>query len=593
MSVFEECTITPDHVLAGDSVEFTIKIIVGEDFSADNSRIILDHPAYLGTDRPSRFDQEDGGYVEVFCSNADYQFVCRPWDMEVVDFPTREKSSFKGMAQRLLVIDFDSGNASAGDEIEVKWGWTRNGFGMGCKVPSIVLCPNFINTLNVRYFADSSKGLPDLARSFNGYARPVPDEEALITFHVHHREPESMRLIHGHVEDALLVQDRFFNICDTYDLSDWNKNAYGVGVAGAGKAKLNDCKLPIRETPALNKVDEKYNIYFGDLHNHSATSNDCIEREKQETTPDKSFSYARHVARLDFQAVTDHHQPWDIERNKIGEAKWNELVAAVEKHSIDGEFIAFSGYEFRGPRGDTAVVLEDKLSYSEIDLPEMKDIRNLWEQYKGKKYITIPHLHNGGGLPAEEWFCCPEEGVETLLEIYSCHGAYDVAESNERRPPAIKWRRSDRNGKWMLDNGFKYGYCANSDGHKGNAGMNGLTAVLAKELTASSIMEAIKNRCVYGTTNARIRLVFKAGDSLMGSILPCCQDTNFSIEAVGECNFKSVELWKNGELFKRFKPNSIDFSETISVDTSEPSYWYIRVVQLDNEIAWSSPIWFE
>ncbi|HCE44250.1 MAG TPA: hypothetical protein DET40_11940 [Lentisphaeria bacterium] len=588
------CSISPGKVYAGDSVEFKISIIAGKDFSAEGTRIVLDHPAYLGTDRPSRYDQEDGGYADVFCSNAEIAYNCRQWDMEVADFPTREKSSYKGMAQRLLVLDFISGKAQDGDEILIKWGWTRNGFGIGCKAPTVVPKPDFINTVHIRYFSDGTKGLPDFARSFKGYDRPIPDVEVPVSFQVLPREPESMRLIRGQSEDALLVQDRFFNICPDAEVpKPWKKNSWRVAVMPSGKGKVEAARLPLRESPPMNNVFEGMNVYFGDLHNHSAFSNDCIEREKQEMTPDDSFGYARNVARLDFQAVTDHHQPWDKEKNKIGEEKWNLLLQAVEKHCEPGRFLAFPGFEYRCSRGDAAVVFAGAEPYSDIDRPELCDIRRLWDAFNGKNYITIPHFHNGGRLPENEWPRCPYEGIETILEICSCHGSYDVENSLEHRPPGIKNRRADRNGMWMLRNGLKYGLCCNSDGHKGNAGMNGLTAVYARELTKEAIFEAIRKRQVYGTTNARIRLLFTADGKLMGSTLKSGGRSKLGIELAGEMPFKSVELHRNGELYRRWKPFDREFSMKTDAVNGQPSFWHVRAVQTDNEIAWSSPIWFD
>ena len=79
----------------------------------------------------------------------------------------------------------------------------------------------------------------------------------------------------------------------------------------------------------------------------------------------------------------------------------------------------------------------------------------------------------------------------------------------------------------------------------------------------------------------------------MGSTLPCGSEKSLKIEVSGEEKFKAVEILKNGELYKRFRPMTKDFSTELTIDASEQSYWYIRAVQIDNEMAWSSPIWFE
>lgn len=597
---FLNATLTPQVVEAGDSVEFTVTLTVGKDFSAENTRILLDNPAYLGQDRPTRYYQEDGGYVEVFCSNADLAYTCLPWDMEINDFPTRDKRSFNGMGQRMLVLDFISGKSQAGDVICIKWGWTRNGFGIGCKTTTLALQPDFINTLHVRYFSDSSKGLPDLGRSFKGYDRPEPDVEIPLNFKVTPRQPEKIRLVRGLQESALLIQDRFSNVCPKAALSEliqteneFTQNSLGVYVSEQTEIEVESNALPLKTTPSMKNVFEGMNIYWGDLHTHSSLSVDTIEREKQQMTPADNYRFGRDTARLDFMAVTDHQQPWDTERFKIGASPWKQQLSDEKEFDKPGRFLAFSGIEFRCHRGDTAVIFNEAMDYAGIDNPEMNDIGDFWNLMRGHDYITIPHYHNPGTLPADEWIDPADEGVETVQEIFSCHGAYDVEQTIEHLPAQIKERRPDRTGNWMLRRGLKYGTCCNSDGHKGNPGMNGLTAVYALELTKAAIFKAIRNRQTYGTTNARIKLLFTADGSLMGSTLPCAEKSSLHIQVAGEEPFKSVELIRNGELFKRFRPMTHAVETTLEVDTSVAAYYYVRAVQLDNETAWSSPIWFE
>lgn len=597
---FISADITPDRVLAGDSVEITLRLIAGKDFSAAKSRIILDMPAYLGYTRPSCYDQEDNGYMSVFCSNPDLIYTKRVWDMEVVDFPTRTKTSFKGMAQRLFILDFLQGQAEAGDEVIIKWGYTRDGFGVGNKVCTIVPVKDFYNTIHVRYFVDGIKGLPDMARSFKGYDRPVPDVEIPLSYRIVPREPERIRIIRKHDKMGVLVLDRFSNQCETdgmeefiRDMPEGSFNKFGVFISEDSLKKIISKKLPLFDTPLMTKAFENYNIYFGDLHTHSAFSNDCIEREKLGFDPYMTLDYARNVALLDFMAVTDHHQPWDEERNKIGKANWEKMNNAVKAHNINEEFVAFPGLEFRCARGDTAVVLNEELDYELIDKAEIKDIRFLWEALKGKDYITIPHFHNPGSLEEGQWYHCPYEGIEPYLEVYSCHGSYENGSVLERHIPEIKSFRPDRNAKYFLQQGCKYGFGCNSDGHKGHPGINGLTAVYAKELTREAIFEAIRNRRIYGTTNARIKLIFTVNGELMGSVLPQCGRKELFIRLEGEQPFKAVDILRNGELYKRFKPYSKEFESLVAVQEDGVSNWYIRATQLDNHIAYSSPVWFE
>jgi len=65
------------------------------------------------------------------------------------------------------------------------------------------------------------------------------------------------------------------------------------------------------------------------------------------------------------------------------------------------------------------------------------------------------------------------------------------------------------------------------------------------------------------------------------------------ISIKGERPFKAVDIMRNGELYKRYKPDSIEFEAEFTVKEKYKSNWYVRATQLDNHIAYSSPIWFE
>jgi len=597
--VFKSAEISPTKILAGDSVEFTIRLVVGPAGTADASRIILDCPAYLGYDRPSRMDQETGGYVALFCSNPDVDYTERVWDMEIGDFPTRQKTSFKGMAARMVVLDL-KGRLEEDDELVVKWGWMRNGHATGTKVATVVLEPDFENVLHVRYFSDPEAALPDQARSFKGYERPTPDAEVPLTFTIMPREVERLRLIRGLDRACLVPYDRFYNVAEVGAASDLvtvparvkvRKNGHGVFEFDDADVRVESLGLPLEQTPTRRDAFDGYNIYFGDLHTHSQFSNDCIEREKLLRTPGDLYGYARRVACADFLCVTDHHQPWDRERNKIGADLWERSQAMCAEHHAPGEFVAFLGIEYRGPRGDTAVVFGEDVDYGEIDRPEMDRIDRFWERMAGRDLITIPHFHNGGGLDADEWISAGSPQVESVLEIYSCHGSYEGPAVNERHIPQIKRFREDRNGQYFLKKGYRYGFVCNSDGHKGAVANNGLTAVFARRLDRASILEAVRARRCYGTTNARIRLLFTINGALMGSELPATPEKKIVIDVAGEAPLKAVDLLKDGELHRRFKPREVSFRVELTEECDDPSNWYVRATQFDNHIAYSSPIW--
>ncbi|MCP4641370.1 MAG: DUF3604 domain-containing protein, partial [bacterium] len=268
-------------------------------------------------------------------------------------------------------------------------------------------------------------------------------------------------------------------------------------------------------------------------------------------------------------ATTDHHQPKDKPRNQIGRERWQATMADVKAHHQPGDFIVFPGIEYRCTRGDTVVLFNELPDYDDIRRPEWADIREVWRGLDGRNALTIPHFHNPGRLADGEWWTDP--AFEPVLEIFSCHGSYEREDALEHHIPLIKASRPDRYGTHFLRQGHRYGFVANSDGHKGHVGSNGLTAVFAKALTRDTIFDAYRQRHVYGTTNARIRLLFTGNGALMGSAVPNTSEKTLMIDVTGENQLKKVDLFRNAEPYKRFVPDGIAFKTELTVREDEPS----------------------
>ncbi len=601
-------SITPTEVLAGDTVEITIGLQVSSAFCGEGSRLILDIPATLGASRPTCHNQEEDGYVAVFCSNPDVVYRKRCYNIELLEFITRE-SKKTGMdtdgAKRFFVIDFIKGRMKDGDELIIKYGYMRDGMGCGTRITTNVLLPESYNYFDIRYFKEGSRGLPDSGRSVKGFPRPVPDEQIRLSMRLLPREPEQLKLIHSRRGTRLLILDRFYNLCSTLSLEgivtgETEGCFIQPGVYRFDKLLpvVESCRLPLAKTPEdwTGFSFQGYQLFAGDLHTHSSCSNDCCEREKMMITPDEMCSYGKNVSALDFMAVTDHHQPWDEERNRIGQAPWEQVAEAVKKWNSPGSFLALAGFEFRDGRGDTPVIFSEPPSYDAIDDPSLTDVCALWDRLHEmpEDTLCIPHLHNPGWKTAEnQWIECPYEGMEPVMDVYSCHGSYEWPDAQERGLPEVKRTRKDRFTRWFLQNGYHYGNTCNSDDHMGHPGSNGLTMVYAKELTIPALFEALRARRCYGTTNARIRLTFTANKAMMGARLPQTRHKKFEAEFVGEQPFKAVDLVRCGEIYKRFYPGNKEFIMDVEVEEEGESNWYVRGVQIDNHIAYSSPVWFE
>jgi hypothetical protein len=135
---------------------------------------------------------------------------------------------------------------------------------------------------------------------------------------------------------------------------------------------------------------------------------------------------------------------------------------------------------------------------------------------------------------------------------------------------------------------------------------------MAPEHTREALFTALYNRSCYATTGERIILGFSIAGIPMGSELSTkvkpglVYNRHLTGYVAGTSLIKEIEVIRNGKLIHTLYPN--EFSLEFSFDDSEmitqtalrgageaPDfvYYYLRVLQEDGHMAWSSPIWID
>jgi Protein of unknown function (DUF3604) len=358
--------------------------------------------------------------------------------------------------------------------------------------------------------------------------------------------------------------------------------------------------------------DDQYNVYWGEYHVHTYASDGL-------GTVKEALDYGRHEAVLDFAAVNDHLN--------FSEAAWAITKRETAAANVPGKFVTLFGFELTTrPNGcDYCLISPDEnLDIAELMACEHDSLyhqpivstEKYYETMSGKNVIIIPHFHLGnGGI----WnFQAPAE--MKLAEIYSCWGAheYDNGPLPSYGLTSIPEGEQDKNTiHELLNNNYRCGIVAGSDSHSGQTGKTtwlrtkqrykgGLTAVVAKDLTRESLWEALQNRRVYATTGARIYLDFRINGNLMGSEIKVKSGStlNISFKVNGTTTTFLTQIIKNNQRWQSFDvatyPNppapgrdGILEKELIDENLTESACYYLRITQVDGEMAWSSPIWVD
>lgn len=361
----------------------------------------------------------------------------------------------------------------------------------------------------------------------------------------------------------------------------------------ANVMKRKHAARAVRDSSSRMRAGE-YEIIFGDLHQHSALSDGM-------GTADQCYARSRHVYGHDFATLTDHE--W-FTGNMILPSEWEWIKIVGRTYDSEPEFITLAAYEWTSARVPAGAGHKN-VYFSDWDQPVF-GLRNtapktpeLFRMLKDHRAIAIPHHIGWTGVDWENH----NEEVQPVFEIVSAHGAFEYM-GNE---PIM--HRGGIKGHFVQDGllkGLRFGLIGASDGHGllwhhgisriEDEWKTGLAAVLVQTRTREAIMDALKKRRVYATSGQRIRLLFRSESHWMGDTLSTTAPPRFTIDVEGTAALKYVKLIRNGEEVLTLGRDIADgrgVRTTFEDATIQPgnSWYYVRVVQEDGEMAWSSPIW--
>ncbi|NQU11045.1 DUF3604 domain-containing protein [bacterium] len=358
-------------------------------------------------------------------------------------------------------------------------------------------------------------------------------------------------------------------------------------------------------------------VYWGMIHGHTEMSDGT-------GTLDRYFHQLRHDVLLDFGGTGDHDHLWETPDDF-----WQTTCAQVREHNAPGAFVALLGYEWAKWRqngdGDRNVYYlgDDRPMYRSDDgeYPTPPDLFRALAENK-EKAIVIPHHTGHGG----NWCDWKDHGpaFERLVEIFQCRGSYECSAADGNpvpEPPGPHPARPEGYVRRALALGWRVGFTAGGDDHGGHWGTEvrfpykqGLMSVEAPEKTRAAIFDALYHRRVVATTGARMLLTYRLNSQPMGSELSVknmpelASRRSLTIEFHGTAGVDRIDIIRNNAGVQTV-PGQGREDLTVAWEDTEPmdalwpapakfcdhpfAFYYVRVVQQDNEVAWASPIWID
>ncbi len=364
------------------------------------------------------------------------------------------------------------------------------------------------------------------------------------------------------------------------------------------KIELYAAELPRQSIKAGSK---ELNLYWGNLHDHTDISV-CIRQKNPQGK--ELIANVRDIEKLDFCAMTDHGYNYD-------EYIWPYNTEQTRYLHDEGNFVTFLGEEWtssKNPPAEDAKVKMNRYGHHNIIYLNTRFEKyfdawdgnitpaDVWNELaeRGEKFMLIPHQladwqHKGRGNPPKDWSFSHEK-YQPVAEIWQTRGSYEYLGCPRQAAHGAPFEGNYLQDAW--EKGIITGVIASPD----HGGGDGKVGVWAEDLSRESIFRAIQNRHCFGTSGEKMGLYFGWGeDVLMGDkVNKDPGEEKFAIKAVSLKRIKEAVIFRNNEIVYRQQPDKkdvkIEYLDTKSLNGK--SWYYARIINEEEEIAWSSPIWF-
>ncbi len=314
---------------------------------------------------------------------------------------------------------------------------------------------------------------------------------------------------------------------------------------------------------------------------------------------------------------------------------WKKMNETLEAYDDSQGFATFSGSQWNSTETSEGIrhFIYSKLGKPIIRSKEGKNqsLQKIYKSLPSKELMAVPVMTMWKDSLCD--FSQFNEEYEPVVEIYNCWGSSECTEAEGNpRPIKIEGKKeaTAREGaiRGALNRGCRFGFIAgglddrgiyeklSEDGFKLYS--SGLTAVVAAEHSRERIFEALRKRKCYATTGVKMIISFRISGAEMGDAIDTQTKPGLAVirfmtaHIAGTSKLETVEIIRNGQVLKTYYPDSFkfdlqefdrDFIETIMLhseikgagDTEKSPfiYYYLRVIQSDGQIGWSSPIWVD
>lgn len=365
-------------------------------------------------------------------------------------------------------------------------------------------------------------------------------------------------------------------------------------------------------------ADFDKSLYWGLLHGES-------ERFDASDNIESCLRFMRDEKSLQFYSSSSFEAAEETSNDH-----WKQISSQVAEFNEENRFTTFLGFQWFSEEPEEGLrhcfYVKDAKPIGRKKDAKTSSLKKIYRTVAPKEMISIPSFTMAKGFETTFQDMTPE--FERVVEIYNAWGSSEcLAKEGNTRPIACTGKKgiveSEKGSiRKALSANHRFGFVAGGlddrgifEGLYSNEQVQyspGLTAVFAIEQTREAILLALYNRQCYATTGARIIVGFSIAGAMMGSELTTKTKPGLSFNrhitgfVAGTAPIKEIAIIRNGEVFHKFHPKESSYE--FAFDDSEPlhkalltgqaeqspfAYYYLKVTQEDDHIAWSSPIWID
>jgi hypothetical protein len=375
-------------------------------------------------------------------------------------------------------------------------------------------------------------------------------------------------------------------------------DAKAAGPSVLAEAKASDDRNVanrVRMEPFSASLNGRtYKLLFGDLHRHSNVSR-CSQGG--EPTPDDLYRYGTDICRYDFFGLSDHAEDPRKTGYDVIDYYWWKQQKLADLYHVPGFMSVLYNLEWslRFPHGHHNTIFPSRPTLRlDASLAQSSTLAAGWKllEKNNLKAITIPHTGADPGM-GTAWEI-QDDRFQRVCEIFqACRGSYEHSGcprefSNTKNKKGFYWN--------ALEKGYHLGVICSSDHGYGVA----YACVYAPENSRDSIWQAIWDRRTYGSTTYGLVLEMHSGTHWMGEEWSSKEAPVLDVFVRGTQPIRSVEILGRSKVLHaegsqkeplNAKEHRIRWSDPEWAAQDQEQWYYVRVIQADDEMAWSSPVW--